>query len=49
MVRSAFTMLSSWDGYRCRILIHKVCHSLSNLSIQSANMLHHEIDFPVDD
>lgn len=42
------TMLSSWDGHLCGIRIHKVCHSLSNLPIQSANMQHNEIDLPID-
>ena len=43
MVRSAITMLNNWQGTNVAIRIHKICHSLSCLPIQSARLSHNEI------
>ncbi|RWS17325.1 ribonuclease P protein subunit p14-like isoform X2 [Dinothrombium tinctorium] len=41
-VRSALTLLSSWEKQNCTFRIHKICHSLSSLPIESFNQ-HHNV------
>ena len=40
MVRTAMTLLSSWNEVTCVIRVHKVCHSLASLVIQSSCQRH---------
>jgi RNase P/RNase MRP subunit POP5 len=40
MVSTALSMVSAWQEKSCAIRIHKVCHSLSSLPIESVHQRH---------